>query len=145
MARVAMKWLASLACAVAIAGCSLLPGPPRAAWGDRVPTPDPAAFASQPIVARGPDSITLLAISPRGAAIGVPYGFDMPHCGVLGAIDVDGSFWDAVGVLPDPVAFDGQPGTFRLTASDTAVFTRSDGMRLNLVRHVGAKEFPFCA
>ena len=137
-----MKPLLSLACAATIAGCSLLPGPP---WGDRVATAAPAAVANQPVVARGPDSITLMPISPTGALIGVPYGYDMPHCGILSPIDVDGTFWDAVGVLGDPVAFDGQQGTFRLSTTGTAVFARSDGLTLDLARHVGAKEFQLCS
>ena len=137
-----MKALFSLACAAMVAGCSLLPSPP---WGDRVATAAPAAVENQPVVARGPNSITLLPISPRGAVIGVLYAYEMPHCGVGSPIDVDGSFWDAAGVLADPVAFDGQGGTFVLTAPDRATFTRSVGQALELVRHSGAKEFLLCS
>jgi hypothetical protein len=114
------------------------------AWGDRVPTAAPGDIANQPVVARGPDSITLRPISPRGAIVGVPYGYDMPHCGIGSPIDVDGSFWDAVGIAPDSVDFDGQPGTFRLVSDNTASFTRADGQVLQLVRHEGPKEFRLC-
>ena len=93
----------------------------------------------------GPDSITLLPISPTGAVVGVTYGFDMGHCGISSEIDVDGSFWDAVGVPQDSVDFDGWPGTFRLTSRNDATFTTTGGAALRLVRHAGAKEFRFCS
>lgn len=59
-------------------------------------------------------------------------------------IDVDGSFWNAVGVPPDSVDFDGRPGTFRLISPAEATFTVSDGKILHLVRHSGAKAFRGC-
>jgi len=49
--------------------------------------------------------------------------------------------WDAVWIAPDSVAFDMRSGTFRLMSPTTAVFTRSDGRLLQLVRHDGAKKF----
>jgi hypothetical protein len=139
---------AVLAVVVAIAsGCSLLPAPTPAttAWRDRVPEAAPEVIAAQPIVARGPNSITLLPISPTGAVVGNNYTYDMPHCGINSPIDVDGSFWDAVGVPLTSVDFDGQTGTFRLIAPTEATFTASDGKDLRLVRHSGAKEFRLCA
>jgi hypothetical protein len=96
-------------------------------------------------VARGSDTITLLPISPTGAAVGVAYAYETPHCGINSPIDVDGSFWDAVGVPPDSVDFDGWPGSFRLDTPTEATFTASDGRVLHLVRHSGAKEFRLCA
>jgi hypothetical protein len=109
-----------------------------------VPKAAPEVIAAQSVVARGPNSVTLLPISPTGAVVGTDYGYDMPHCGINSPIDVDGSFWDAVGVPPDSVDFDGQPGTFRLVSPTEATFTASDGKILQLVRHSGAKEFRFC-
>src|SRR5258706_15620328 len=87
-----------------VAGCGLFQG----SWGDRVPTVRPEAEASRPIVASGSKGITLTPISPQGAAMGKPYGYDMPHCGLLSPIDVDGSFWDLAQPINDPVAFDAQ-------------------------------------
>lgn len=136
--------VAALAVVMAlVAGCSSLPPPTPAAtaWGDKVPE----AVAAQPVVARGSGTITLLPISPAGAAVGVAYAYDTPHCGIYSPIDVDGSFWDAVGVPPDSVDFGGLPGTFRLATPTEATFTASDGRVLHLVRHTGAKEFGFCA
>jgi len=132
---------------VIVSGCSLLPAPTPSAttWLDRVPEPAPEVIAAQPVAARGPNSITLLPISPRGAVVGVEYTYDMPHCGINSPIDVDGSFWDAVGVPPTSVEFDGQPGTFRLVSTTEANFTASNGQVLRLVRRAGAKEFRLCA
>ena len=133
--------------AMVAAGCSPAPAvtPTAGAWTDRVLTPAPEAVAAQPIVTHGPDSITLLPISPIGAVVGVTYGFDMGHCGISSEIDVDGSFWDAVGVPQDSVDFDGWPGTFRLTSRNDATFTTTGGAALRLVRHAGAKEFRLCS
>lgn len=120
------------------------PTPAPVVWGLDVPEAAPEAIAAQPVVARGPNSITLLPISPTGAVVRTDYAYAMPHCGIRSPIDVDGSFWDPV-VLPlDPVQFDGSPGTFRLTSPTDATFTAGDGAILRLVRHAGAKEFGFC-
>jgi hypothetical protein len=100
---------------------------------------------AQPVVTHGPNSITLRPISPRGAAIGIDYAYDMPHCGIASPIDVDGSFWEAVGFSPTSVEFDGQTGTFRLTSPTEAVFTAGNGSVLRLVRHAGANEFLLCS
>ena len=107
-------------------------------------SPVPQRAGRQPVVARGADSITLLPISPTGAVVGADYAYDMPHCGINSPIDVDGSFWDAVGVAPTSVDFDGSPGTFRLVSLTEATFTASDGRILHLMRHAGAKEFRPC-
>ena len=140
-----MRAAVAIVSAVLIAGCSLLPGPTAVVWGDHVPDPPPEAIANQPIVARGANSITLQPISPRGATVGIAYAYDTPHCGINSPIDVDGSFWDAVGIAADSVDFDGARGTFRLVTDAEAVFTRSDGRLLHLVRHQGAKEFRLCS
>ncbi len=126
-------------------GASASPGlyPEQTPWGDRVPTPAPALVADQPVVTRGPDSITLLPISPSGATVGVAYGFDMPHCGILSPIDVDGSFWDPVDRASSS-GFDGLPGTFRLDSHTTATFMTTGGQVLKLGRHAGSKAFGFC-
>ena len=140
-----MRLAAGLGLALVMAGCSGLPAPSTLVWGSRVPEAAPAAAASQPALARAADSITLPPISPTGALIGVAYGYDMPHCGINGPIDVDGTYWDAVGIAPGSVDFDGQAGTFRLASHDAATFTRLDGRVLTLVRHVGPKTFRICS
>lgn len=130
-----------------VGACSAqpLPTPPIIVWDDHVPTPGPAAIAAQPVLDRGPNSWTLLPISPRGAAIGVDYRYEMPHCGIHSPIDVDGSFWDATRIDPNSVDFDGASGTIRLTTGDAATFVDAGGRKLHLVRHSGAKTFGGCA
>jgi hypothetical protein len=115
------------------------------AWGDQVPTAAPEAIANQPVITHGQNSITLSPISPSGASIGVSYGYTMPQCGIGSPIDVDDSYWDAIGISQNSVDFDGQRGTFRLITANAAQFTRSDGQVLNLVRHEGSKEFRICS
>jgi hypothetical protein len=146
------RWVSMRATLLAVivvlaSGCSSLPVPtqPSTAWGDRVPEAAQEVVAAQPVVAHGPSSITLLPISPTGAVIATDYTYDMPHCGINSPIDVDGSYWDAVGLPPDSTEFDGHPGTFRLTSTTAATFTASDGQILVLVRHAGAKEFRLCS
>ncbi len=129
--------------ALTLSGCASPTQTPTATWLDRVPTPDPSLM-QRAVVSRSDDSVTLRPVSPRGAAVGVSYAFDMPHCGIKSPIDVDGSFWDAVGVDPMSVEFDGRPGAIRLTSADIATFTSSDGRNLDLVRHVGVKTFHYC-
>lgn len=142
-----MRALAMTIVLVLFAACSSLPPrtPAATGWGDKVAMPAPEAAAAQPVVARGPDSITLLPISPRGAVVGVSYAYDMPHCGIGSPIDVDGSFWDATEIAPTSVEFDGQPGFFRLASPTEATFTSTTGGVLRLVRHEGAKEFRICS
>jgi len=118
--------------------------PAPVVWSDRVPTAGPSAIAAQPVVARSPGSVTILPISPTGAAIGVPYGYEMPHCGIQSPIDVDGSFWDPVDPPSDRVAFDGVDGSFELVTAREATFRASSGGVLHLTRHVGARSFGPC-
>ena len=133
--------LAAFVFVAAACGPSLSPAP----WRDAVLTPAPDAIARQPVLGRTPDSITIAPVSPTGAAIGVDYLYDMPHCGIMSPIDVDGSFWDSVENLEDPVAFDGSSGVFRLIDRQTANYTKTSGEVLRLSRHEGSKTFQFCA
>lgn len=121
------------------------PTPGPVVWGRDVPTPDPQAIDTQPVVSRREGRLTILPISPTGAVLGIEYGYEMPHCGINSPIDVDGSFWDPVTIPADPVQFDGSPGTFRLDTPTTATFTDANGAILWLVRHAGPKEFGGCA
>ena len=137
-----LRILAPIALAAILAGC--LPDDEAVVWEQHVPSPAPEAIENQPVVARGPNSITLMPISPRGAVVGVPYGYDMPHCGIASPIDVDGSFWDAAIPPADRTEFDMQTGTFTLLSTTEATFTAADGRVLRLVRHAGPKAFGFC-
>ena len=136
---------ALIAATTAACSTTAYPTPAPVVWGIDVPTPGPAAIDSQPVVSRQDGRHTILPISPTGAVIGIAYMYEMPHCGISSPIDVDGSFWDHVNVPDDPVQFDGSPGMFRLDTPTTATFTDRTGAILKLVRHVGPKEFGFCA
>ena len=132
----------TLALACLIQACGLFPNH----WGDRVPTIAPEVEANRPVVTIGPDGLTLTPISARGALFGQPYAYDMSHCGIASPIDIDGSFWDPIDYVGDPVVFDGAPGTFTLLDHDHATFTTRVGAHtVNLSRHDGPKAFPFCA
>jgi hypothetical protein len=138
--------LMAVVAATAVGCQSINPAPSAspATAVNRVPAA-PVPIAPEPVVTNGTDSVTFLPNSPTGAVIGVVYAYDMPHCGINSPIDVDGSFWDAVGVPATSVDFDGQPGTFSLDAANEATFTTATGNVLRLVRHQGAKEFRICS
>ena len=129
MRRVSRLIALVVAAALAVACQAVNPAPSRSSvpWGSSVPTLAPDAIASRPVVALGSDTITLLPISLTGAAIGVDYYYEMPHCGVLSPVDVDGSFWDAVDTGSAPTMISGVPGSFRLDSPDAPTFTASDG------------------
>jgi hypothetical protein len=121
-----------LVSALLLAACSPTSGPHPSA---------PAAddLTNRQVVARGASSITFLPASAKGAALGVEYAYTMPHCGVLGPVDVDGSFWDAK--PGDGSGVDGMPGVFRLLTQNDAQFTTDKGVSVSLTRHDGAKQF----
>ncbi len=128
--------------AVAVVGCSLAPSN----WGDRVPTINPQVVANRQAPISSAGTITLTPISERGADVGRPYKYDMPHCGLSGPIDIDGSFWVAVGYQGDPVAFDGTTGTFTLTDRDHARYTADSGAgSVDLARSDSPREFRLCS
>ena len=137
----AIRVAATVLLATVVAGCD-----PEysVVWEQHVPSPAAEAIENQEILARGPNTITLMPISPRGAIVGVAYSYDMPHCGIASPIDIDGSFWDPLVPPADPTQFDMQSGTFRLLSPNEAVFTILGGDRLELTRHAGAKAFGLC-
>ncbi|MBA2382376.1 MAG: hypothetical protein H0V73_09730 [Chloroflexi bacterium] len=135
----------SLAAAVLAAACALVPNPSAVPWGATVPQAAPEVVAAQPVVARGDGTVTLFPVSPKGAVVGVGYGYDMPHCGINSPIDIDGSFWDAIGEPSTSVDFDGATGLFQLVSPSEARFLPPTGRALRLARHSGAKEFGICS
>ena len=121
--------------ALLVGGCL-----PNASAAGRLP-PAPAAGddTGRQVVARTAQSVTVLPASPRGAAVGTDYAYAMPMCGTAGPIDVDGSFWDAIG---DGSGLDSQLGTFRLTDPDSAQFVTASGRSIVLTRHAGVQGVP---
>jgi hypothetical protein len=136
MTRVGVVLL--LAAAVLLAGCSLLPTTP----GPHLPAPAADDMVQRQSVGSGDGFVTFLPASPTGAILGTEYDYTMPHCGVLGPIDVDGSFWDA---KPGGGGPDGQAGEFRLVTPSDAVFTAHEGGSVSLTRHDGPKRFSICS
>ena len=119
-----MRALAVAAIGLLIVGCSL-----------SVPEP----------VAQGADPATLTPHSSRGLVVGVTYDYEMPPCGMAGPIDMDGSFWDAVGGEWSSPYWDGQPGFFQLLSPNEAEFTKADGQSKRFTRHEGPKVFQICS
>lgn len=126
-----------LVAAVLLAGCGLLSTTP----GPHPPAPAADDMVQRQSVRSGVGFVTFLPTSPSGAVLGVEYDYTMPHCGALGPIDVDGSFWDAEA---GGGSVDGLPGAFRLVTPNDAVFKASEGPSVNLTRHDGPKQFPIC-
>ena len=131
-----IRRLVLLVSVLLLAACSPAPGPHPSA-------PSADDLANRQVVARGANSITLLPASPKGAVLGVEYDYTMPHCSMLGPVDVDGSFWDAK--PGDGSGVDGMPGVFRLVTPNDAQFTTDKGASFGLTRHDGAKQFTICS
>lgn len=65
------------------------------------------------------------------------------HCGLASGIDVDGSFWDPVGVV-DPTVSNAAAAVFTVTSATTAILETEGGAAINMVRHRGPKTLPGC-
>jgi hypothetical protein len=92
---------------------------------------------------------------PSSAAIedGIPYSFNLGHCGLDSPVDVDGSFWDAIdGVTPAGRPLDLRTDNEMINATagvivvidDEARFRTASGSVIRFARHEGDKEFPAC-
>jgi hypothetical protein len=72
----------------------------------------------------------------------IPFTFG--HCGISSGIDVDGSFWDPVGII-DLEAPGAGDGFVTLSDPDHATFSSKDGTwSFELIRHEGTKLLPGC-
>lgn len=82
---------------------------------------------------------------PRSAPIeaGVPYSFEVPHCGLTWLVDFDASFWDPLdpnGAARDPDFFiNSKLGTVTITSENRAQFATRSGVEVTLRRHRGPK------
>jgi len=96
-----------------------------------------------------------LPFGPSSPAIehGIPYIFNLGHCGLQSPVDVDGSYWDPVdGVTPDGQPIDLGTDTEMINATagvivvidDEARFRTASGSVIRFARHGGDKEFPAC-
>lgn len=85
---------------------------------------------------------------------GVPYRFNLGHCGLHSPVDLDGSFWDELdGVTANgqPLDLEGDGEMINATAGvivvigDEARFRSETGSIVRFARHQGEKGFPGCA
>lgn len=83
--------------------------------------------------------------SPRGQLAG-PMPFTLGHCGLGSGVDVDGSFWDPVGLVNSDHgdSINAAEGTVVPTDPNRATFTSDGGLVVNLVRRDGEKYLPLC-
>jgi len=86
-------------------------------------------------------------VQPQSAAVAGPATqTELGHCGVGSGIDVDGSFWNPVGIVEADHGdyLNAAPATFTLLTETTARLETANGMRLDLVRHPGPKQLELC-
>ncbi len=101
-----------------------------------------------------PNGDTTFKPVSAGIEEGVPYRFNLGHCGLHSPIDVDGSFWDELdGVTPAGQRLDLERDTEMINATggvivvigDEARFRTESGSIIRFARHEGDKGFPGCA
>lgn len=134
--------MTALALLLAACGQAVYRTPAPATWA----VDGPAPVATYVLLAQddAAGKMTLAPASPTGAMLSVDYAYRMPNCGIRGLVDVDGSFWDAVGERDNPYDYSLAAGMFRLTSSSSATFTEPSREVLHLERHRGPKEFGSC-
>jgi hypothetical protein len=95
---------------------------------------------------RGDKEIRWHAAEPQSARAGeARVTIDIGHCGIDSGIDVDGSFWDPVGFIPDhPDAINSARAEVAFTSEMTAVLQTEGGLVLQIQRHPGQKHLPGC-
>lgn len=101
------------------------------------------------------EELSLFPNGPFSAAIGdgIPYAFNLGHCGLQSPVDVDRSFWDPIdGVTPTGQPLDLETDNEMINATagvivvidDEARFRTASGSVVRFARHSGDKEFPAC-
>ncbi len=80
-----------------------------------------------------------------GPAPGPQVELELGHCGLMSGIDVDGSFWNPIGLVQEhPDAINSARAMLSMTTSSLATLRTEGGLVVQLARHVGAKHFPGC-
>ena len=71
---------------------------------------------------------------------------ELGHCGLYSGIDVDGTWWDPVGPIDGdhPDTINAAAGTIVFLDATHATFTSKDGLIVQLLRRLGAKQLPMC-
>lgn len=94
-----------------------------------------------------PIETVLVEAAPRSPRLtGPTTELTLGHCGVSSGIDVDGSFWDPVGVIDggEPSLVNTADARFTLTTPDAALLVTQAGTVLQIVRHQGPKFLALC-
>ena len=109
----------------------LVAGPPAAP----VSKPDDDARWTDPIQPGSPQ------VEDEG-----PWPFEVGHCGLLHAVDFDGSFWVLVGDVhgEDEALQGGETGSIALAGEDRARYLGAQEVVFELARFPGAKRFEPC-
>jgi hypothetical protein len=147
---------------VVLGACSAPPGQPTPsssagvfAFGDASAAAElPAAPPGDPDDMR-PGANGGVIFPPTSVRLehGVPYRFNLGHCGLQSPVDLDGSFWDPVdlvGVGGQPIDPDTDPEMINATGgvviviADEAFFRTESGSVVTFIRHDGEKDFPPC-
>lgn len=101
----------------------------------------------------GPAGGTIFAPTSARLEHGVPYAFNLGHCGLGSPVDADGSFWDVVdGIDPAGRPLDlvgdnemiNQTSGVIVVIGDEARFRTETGSLIRFGRHAGEKEFSGC-
>ncbi len=88
-------------------------------------------------------------LRPASAQVqqGIPYRFEVGHCGLEHVVDFDGSFWESVAEeRSDDVRalFSRDRGVITLESADRATYMASGGEAITLRRLEGAQTFGAC-
>ena len=134
-------------------------GIPTEPTGARTPEPAPVGAVPRPLpeptmsfgeaVIRSGDRSALVEAQSSPVKMGVPYLFEVGHCGLSWYTDFDGSYWRIVDKSPpgrDPTALiNGDRGTMTLVSENKAVYDGSDGWSVELRRADRTWRVSFCA
>jgi hypothetical protein len=87
-----------------------------------------------------------LAPSSLAGQLTGPIPFSLGHCGLWSGIDVDGSWWDPVGLVNADHGdmINAADGTFAPADPNHATFSSAGGFVVNLTRRAGEKWLPLC-
>ena len=98
------------------------------------------------VEAAEPVDLQLSARQPQSApAPGAEVAIELGHCGLASGIDVDGTFWNPIGLIPEhPDAINAARATFSRLAPGVATIRTDGGLIVQLARHAGPKHLPGC-
>lgn len=94
-----------------------------------------------------PIESVLVRVTPRSPRLSGPtIDFTLGHCGLGSGIDIDGSFWDPVGLIDanSQDLINSAGATFTLISPVTASIRTEGGAVVQLSRHQGPKFMALC-